>query len=134
MLPMPKIWPAVHDFQCIMTLDLTGRQKNYRSVLYLGFEPLIVKELGTYVPLLDQLQIFQYIVVLIFGVTVFLHLRRLACDHEGVRPDIVILGKALSGGTFPVSGVFMCDLNINQRTLEEYWGCLLLPLPTTLEG
>ena len=29
--------------------------------------------------------------------------RLLACDHEGVRPDILILGKALSGGVFPVS-------------------------------
>jgi ornithine--oxo-acid transaminase len=29
----------------------------------------------------------------------------LACDHEGVRPDILILGKALSGGVFPVSVV-----------------------------
>ncbi len=29
----------------------------------------------------------------------------LACDHEDVRPDIVILGKALSGGFYPVSGV-----------------------------
>ena len=29
--------------------------------------------------------------------------RLLACDHEGVRPDIVVLGKALSGGMFPVS-------------------------------
>ncbi|MEZ4518273.1 MAG: ornithine--oxo-acid transaminase [Chloroflexota bacterium] len=27
----------------------------------------------------------------------------LACDHEGVRPDIVTLGKALSGGFYPVS-------------------------------
>jgi ornithine--oxo-acid transaminase len=27
----------------------------------------------------------------------------LACDYEGVRPDILILGKALSGGTYPVS-------------------------------
>lgn len=27
----------------------------------------------------------------------------LACEHEGVRPDILILGKALSGGVFPVS-------------------------------
>ncbi|HOZ30522.1 MAG TPA: ornithine--oxo-acid transaminase [Bacteroidales bacterium] len=27
----------------------------------------------------------------------------LACDHEGVRPDILILGKALSGGVIPVS-------------------------------
>lgn len=29
----------------------------------------------------------------------------LACDYEGVRPDILILGKALSGGTYPVSAV-----------------------------
>ena len=29
----------------------------------------------------------------------------LACDHEGVRPDIVILGKALSGGFYPVSAI-----------------------------
>jgi len=32
----------------------------------------------------------------------------LACDHESVRPDIIILGKALSGGTIPVSAV-LCD-------------------------
>jgi ornithine--oxo-acid transaminase len=29
----------------------------------------------------------------------------LAVDHEGVRPDMIILGKALSGGTYPVSAV-----------------------------
>ena len=29
----------------------------------------------------------------------------LACDHENVRPDIVILGKALSGGVLPISAV-----------------------------
>lgn len=34
--------------------------------------------------------------------------RRLAVDHEAVRPDIVILGKALSGGVYPVSAV-LCD-------------------------
>ncbi len=31
--------------------------------------------------------------------------KMLACDHEGVRPDILILGKALSGGFYPVSAV-----------------------------
>lgn len=29
----------------------------------------------------------------------------LCCDHEGVRPDVVTLGKALSGGYYPVSAV-----------------------------
>ena len=27
------------------------------------------------------------------------------CDHEGVRPDIVVIGKALSGGFYPVSAI-----------------------------
>lgn len=31
--------------------------------------------------------------------------KMLACDYENVRPDILILGKALSGGTMPVSAV-----------------------------
>mgnify|MGYP003407508219 FL=1 len=35
--------------------------------------------------------------------------RMLACDHEGVRPDILILGKALSGGVIPVSAVLAND-------------------------
>lgn len=33
----------------------------------------------------------------------------LACDHENVRPDIIILGKALSGGVLPVSAVLADD-------------------------
>ena len=33
----------------------------------------------------------------------------LACDHEGVRPDILILGKALSGGVMPISAVLADD-------------------------
>ncbi len=33
----------------------------------------------------------------------------LACDHEGVRPDVLILGKALSGGVLPVSAVLADD-------------------------
>ena len=33
----------------------------------------------------------------------------LACDHEEVRPDILILGKALSGGTLPVAAILADD-------------------------
>jgi ornithine--oxo-acid transaminase len=33
----------------------------------------------------------------------------LAVDHENVKPDILILGKAISGGAYPVSAVFADD-------------------------
>lgn len=35
--------------------------------------------------------------------------KMLACDHENVKPDILILGKALSGGVFPISAVLADD-------------------------
>ena len=35
--------------------------------------------------------------------------KMLACDHEGVRPDILILGKAISGGLMPISCVLADD-------------------------
>ncbi|MEY2938634.1 MAG: ornithine--oxo-acid aminotransferase [Bacteroidota bacterium] len=35
--------------------------------------------------------------------------KMLACDHEDVKPDILILGKALSGGAMPVSAVLAND-------------------------
>ena len=35
--------------------------------------------------------------------------KMLACDHERVRPDVLILGKALSGGMLPVSAVLADD-------------------------
>ena len=35
--------------------------------------------------------------------------KMLACEHENVRPDVLILGKALSGGTMPVSAVLADD-------------------------
>lgn len=35
--------------------------------------------------------------------------RLIACHHEGVQPDILILGKALSGGMYPVSAVLAND-------------------------
>ena len=35
--------------------------------------------------------------------------RRLATDYEDARPDILILGKALSGGVYPVSAILADD-------------------------
>jgi ornithine--oxo-acid transaminase len=35
--------------------------------------------------------------------------KMLAIDHEGVRPDVLILGKAISGGVYPVSAVLADD-------------------------
>ena len=35
--------------------------------------------------------------------------KMMACDHENVKPDILVLGKALSGGTMPVSAVLCRD-------------------------
>ncbi|MEI8202196.1 MAG: ornithine--oxo-acid transaminase [Bacteroidota bacterium] len=35
--------------------------------------------------------------------------KMLACDHEGIKPDILILGKALSGGSMPISAVLADD-------------------------
>ena len=35
--------------------------------------------------------------------------KMLCCDHEGIRPDVVILGKAISGGVLPVSAVLADD-------------------------
>jgi len=35
--------------------------------------------------------------------------KMLACDYDGVKPDILVLGKALSGGAYPVSAVLSSD-------------------------
>ena len=35
--------------------------------------------------------------------------KMICCEHEEVKPDLLILGKALSGGTFPISGVLAQD-------------------------
>ena len=47
--------------------------------------------------------------------------KMLACDHEEVRPDILVLGKAISGGMFPVSCVLADDqimLTIEKKSLK----------------
>jgi ornithine--oxo-acid transaminase len=35
--------------------------------------------------------------------------RLITCDYDGVHPDILVLGKSLSGGTYPISAVLAND-------------------------
>lgn len=44
---------------------------------------------------------------------------RLAVDHEGCKPDILILGKALSGGMYPVSGILANDQVSKKVSLQS---------------
>ena len=46
--------------------------------------------------------------------------KMLACDHENVRPDILILGKALSGGTLPISAILADDAIMMQIKPGEH--------------
>ncbi len=46
--------------------------------------------------------------------------RMLCCDHDGIRPDIVVLGKALGGGVLPVSACLADDdIMLNIRPGEH---------------
>ena len=46
--------------------------------------------------------------------------RLFACDHEQVRPDVVIIGKALSGGFYPVSAVLADERLLGLFTAGEH--------------
>lgn len=63
--------------------------------------------------------------------------KRIACDHENVRPDVLILGKALSGGTMPVALVLADDdimLNIKPGTHGSTYGGNALACAVTVEA
>ena len=57
----------------------------------------------------------------------------LCVEHEGIRPDVVLLGKALSGGVYPVSAVLADkDLMLCIRPGEHgstYGGCASSSIP-----
>lgn len=58
-----------------------------------------------------------------------------ACDHEKVRPDILVMGKALSGGMLPVSGCMADDFimkNIGPGDHGSTYGGNPLAMATSL--
>ncbi|HLW32838.1 MAG TPA: ornithine--oxo-acid transaminase [Aequorivita sp.] len=86
--------------------------KNNKNIAGFLMEP-IQGEAGVYVPsegyLRDAKALCEKYNVLFIADEVQTGIGRtgklLACDHENVKPDLLVLGKAMSGGAYPVSAV-----------------------------
>lgn len=110
--------PFTPGFVKIPYNDIPALEKALEDPLVAGFivEP-IQGEAGVYVPsdgyLKKAYDLCKAKNVLFIADEVQTGIARtgklLACDHEGVRPDILILGKALSGGVLPISAVLADD-------------------------
>jgi len=110
--------PYTPGFEIVPYNDIDALEKSLEDENVVGFlvEP-IQGEAGVYVPddgyLKKAYDICKAKNVLFIADEVQTGIARtgklLACDHEDVRPDILILGKALSGGVIPVSAVLADD-------------------------
>jgi len=110
--------PYTPGFVTIPYNDLEALEKELQDPNVAGFlfEP-IQGEAGVYVPedgyLKKAYDLCKANNVLFIADEVQTGIARtgklLACDHENVRPDILILGKALSGGVMPISAVLADD-------------------------
>lgn len=110
--------PYTPGFEVVAYNDVDALEKALEDTNVAGFlvEP-IQGEAGVYVPddgyLKKAYELCKANNVLFIADEVQTGIARtgkmLACDHEGVRPDVLILGKALSGGVFPVSAVLADD-------------------------
>lgn len=110
--------PYTPGFEVVPYNDLDALDKALQDPNVAGFlvEP-IQGEAGVYVPeegyLKNAYDLCKKHNVLFIADEVQTGLARtgkmLACDHENVRPDVLILGKALSGGVFPISAVLADD-------------------------
>jgi ornithine--oxo-acid transaminase len=110
--------PYMPGFKVIPYNDLQALEKAVKDPFVAGFmvEP-IQGEAGVIVPsdgyLKGAYEICKKANVLLIADEIQTGLgrtgERLACDHENVQPDILILGKALSGGVLPVSAVLARD-------------------------
>ena len=106
--------PFMPGYEIIPYNNINALKKALKDPCVAGFmvEP-IQGEAGVVVPdenyLLDAYKLCRQNNVLFIADEVQTGIARtgrmLCCDHHGFKPDILILGKALSGGVFPVSAV-----------------------------
>ena len=112
--------PYMPGFELVPYNDIAALEDAFKNnnVAAFMFEP-IQGEAGVVVPdegyLTNVRQLCTKYNVLMIADEIQTGLARtgkmLACDHENVQPDILILGKALSGGVLPISAV-LCNNNI----------------------
>lgn len=117
-LSITNFGPYLPGFVSIPYNDLSALEKTLENKNIAGFlvEP-IQGEAGVVVPgegyLAKAKKLCEQANVLFMADEIQTGLARtgkmLACDHENVRPDILLLGKALSGGMMPVSAVLADD-------------------------
>lgn len=110
--------PYMPGYQIIPYNDIEALREAVKDPNVAGFlvEP-IQGEAGVYVPednyLQEAFKLCKDNNVLFIADEVQTGIARtgklLCCDHLGIKPDILILGKALSGGVFPVSAVLARD-------------------------
>lgn len=110
--------PYMPGFEIIPFNDTTALEKSFQDTNIAGFllEP-IQGEAGVVVPdkgylnkVRELCSVYDVLMIVDEIQTGLCRTgKMLACDHENVRPDILILGKALSGGTMPVSVVLADD-------------------------
>ncbi|MGZ5192031.1 MAG: ornithine--oxo-acid transaminase, partial [Flavisolibacter sp.] len=110
--------PFMNGFISIPYNDISSLEQALKDETVAGFlvEP-IQGEAGVFVPdenyLSKAYELCKQANVLFIADEIQTGLARtgkmLACDHENVRPDILLLGKALSGGIMPVSAVLADD-------------------------
>lgn len=110
--------PFMPGYETIPYNDLEALEQALQDPNVAGFmvEP-IQGEAGVFVPddnyLFKAKQLCEHHNVLFVADEVQTGLARtgkmLACDYEGIKPDILILGKALSGGVLPVSAILADD-------------------------
>jgi len=111
-------WPYTPGFITIPYNDIEALEKELKDPNVAGFlvEP-IQGEAGVYVPdegyIKQAFDLCKENNVLFIADEVQTGLARtgklLACEYDNVRPDILILGKALSGGVYPISAVLADD-------------------------
>jgi ornithine--oxo-acid transaminase len=113
-----KFGPFMPGFELVPYNDLVALEKAFQDTNIAAFmvEP-IQGEAGVVIPTAGYLKGVRNLCteynVLFIADEIQTGLARtgkmLACDHENVKPDILILGKALSGGVLPVSAVLCND-------------------------